>query len=217
MDNAKSFMNWGFNPNMMSEGKSSKPFLYVYGGGNDDGESYCGVSAKSTLKGALFLLWEIWDDQDYKLNEVEEYAYMDEDEEGNPEYTTLQFTDNNGEVNFFLNNVYYINGEQFYIINKNNLTKIYISNLTELDAPTQEEIDMGTYGEEREVRYRSYIETDKRINEYIKAFEEIPNKDLMTNTSYQRPTQSFHYQFAFLEVQTAGDFMFSTRKILYQP
>lgn len=220
MDNAKSFMNWGFNPKMMGEGKSSKPFLYVYGGGNDDGESYCGVSAKPNLKEALLLLWEVWDDQSYKLDEVEEYTLIDEDEEGNPEYTTLTLTDYNGDINFYLNNTYYIDGEQFYIYEykgEATPTKIYISDLTELDAPTQEEIDAGTYREDRKARYESYIENNKRINEYIKAFEEIPNKNLMTNTSYQRPNQPFHYQFAFLEVQMAQDYQASSRKILYQP
>ena len=219
MDNAKSFMNWGFNPKMMGEGKSSKPFLYVYGGGNDDGESYCGVSAKPTLKEALLLLWEIWDDQSYKLDEVEEYTLLDEDEEGNPEYTELTLTDYNGEVSCFLNNVYYIDGEQFYIYEREGATptQIYISNLTVLDAPTQEEIEAGTYAGERKARYESYIEKNKRINDYIKAFEEIPNKNLMTNSSYQRPNQPFHYQFAFVEVQMAQEYQSFTRKILYQP
>ena len=220
MDNAKSFMNWGFNPKMMGEGKSSKPFLYVYGGGNDDGESYCGVSAKPTLKEALLLLWEMWDNQSYKLDEVEEYTLIDEDELGNPIYTTLTLTDYNGDVNCYLNNVYYIDREPFYIY-KSDLgatpNKIYISNLTELDAPTQEEIDEGTYTEDRKARYESYIETNKIINDYFKAFEEIPNKNLMTTQPYQSPNQTFDYQFAFLEIQTAEEFQGFTRKILYQP
>ena len=137
-------------------------------------------------------------------------------EEGNPEYTTLQFTDYNGDVNCYLNNLYYIDGEPFKII-ENDGPIINIFNLTELDAPTQEEINEGTYEEERKARYESYIETNKRINDYIKAFEEIPNKNLMTNTYYQRPNQPFHYQFAFVEVQTAEEYQAFTRKILYQP
>jgi len=218
MDNAKSFMNWGFNPKMMGEGKSPKPFLYVYGGGNDDGESYCGVSAKPTLREALLLLWEIWDNQSYKLDEVEEWALLDEDEEGNPIYTTLTLTDYNGDVNCYLYNTYYIDGEQFYIYEEGATpTKIYISDLTELDAPTQEEIDEGTYADKRKARYESYIKNNKRINDYIKAFEEIPNKNLMTNNSYQRPTQPFHYQFAFLVVKTAEEYQGFTRTILYEP
>tara|TARA_R100000322_G_scaffold29234_2_gene18921 strand:+ start:62 stop:727 length:666 start_codon:yes stop_codon:yes gene_type:complete len=221
MDNAKSFMNWGFNPKMMGEGKSSKPFLYVYGGGNDDGESYCGVSAKPTLKEALLLLWEMWDNQSYKLDEPDEYALLDEDENGNPIYTTLTLTDYNGDVNCYLNNVYYINGEKFYILKTGSdiygPDTILIGELTELDEPTQEEIDDGSYAEERKARYESYIENNKRINDYIKAFEEIPNKNLMTNTYYQRPNQPFHYQFAFVEVQTAEEYQAFTRKILYQP
>ena len=119
-----------------------------------------------------------------------------------------------------MNNVYYINGEKFYIL-KTGFNRppdnILIGELTELDEPTQEEIDDGTYEKERKARYESYIETNKRINDYIKAFEEIPNKNLMTNNSYQRPTQPFHYQFAFVELQTAEEYQSSTRKILYQP
>lgn len=219
MDNAKSFMNWGFNPNILGKGKSSKPFLYVYGGGNDDGESYCGVSAQSNMQDALLLLWELWDDQEYKLDEVEEYALMDEDEEGNPEYTTLQLTDYNGEVNCYLNNFYYINGKRFYIL-KTGFNRppdtIYISELTELDAPTQEEIDSGTYADERRARYESYIKGNKIINDYIKAFEEIPNKSIMSNFAYT-VTGAFNTQFVFLEVQMAQDYKADKRKILYEP
>ena len=79
-----------------------------------------------------------------QIEEPQEWALLDEDEEGNPIYTTLTLTDYNGEVNCYLNNIYYIEGEEFYIYEPDagaTPTKIYISDLTELDAPTEEEID----------------------------------------------------------------------------